>query len=515
MKNLRIALSCLMLWCVSNFPAMAMDAGSVPTKFPIPWAAAATCTTPYASNCYITFPIPTTSSVPCAATLTYGFPPLTTVPTVSGGCGPFNPDMNGILQQLSLWSQWQSAGAAVVYDATFSAAVGGYPSHAVLAQASTPGCVWISGIDNNLSDPDTGGANWFNPCALGGVLTGSPYNAGLAATGVSAGAYPAAGVVVGADGRLTVAAPIPATSTTVNFSLSAVSTADQLVVSVLDSYGDTPTNGSPVVMQFRSSTQGSGAVSLGFARSAMTFTATTGNSLGCVNAAICRLWVVAAYNGGSPALCLYRATSGTTVVGLNQGAVYAGASGTEGSAAQTLYCSSAVSNSPILYLGYIEVVWTSASNWSANPTAIQLMGPGIALPGSAVQGPLYALSPTAEASQTIVPTSAANLIRVTFNVQLGWTSGGSGGAFPTIVLKRGSTQIGYGVDMAVTGLDGQSLSQNAAQTIVDTPATTSSITYTWTNSGAVISTTSSSITVEEIQSSLEPANDNEKWSAAG
>jgi hypothetical protein len=129
---------------------------SIPPKFPIPFAAEAGA--PYIRS------IPEPSQIGIqngAASLTDGFPPLTFTPAGAGGDPPFGADFNGILNQITLWSQFQGAGAAVTYDAAFSAAIGGYPNGAVLATASQTGYFWLSIADNNTSDPETGGANWI------------------------------------------------------------------------------------------------------------------------------------------------------------------------------------------------------------------------------------------------------------------------------------------------------------------------------------------------------------------
>jgi len=84
--------------------------------------------------------------------------------------------MNGALCQISQWTQWQNAGAPTFYDSVFSTAVSGYPAGAVVANASTAGCFWVSTADNNTSNPDTGGANWNASCpggGIGGASTGS------------------------------------------------------------------------------------------------------------------------------------------------------------------------------------------------------------------------------------------------------------------------------------------------------------------------------------------------------
>ncbi|TIR07986.1 MAG: hypothetical protein E5X32_13210, partial [Mesorhizobium sp.] len=133
-----------------------MKISALPTKFAVPFGASA-------SPSYIRA-IPLASQIGIvngAASLTDGFPPLNFLPVGSGGVPPFGQDMNGILKQITQWSQWQNAGGLVPYDAAFSTAIGGYPYGAVLVGA-TAGVVWLSTVDDNTSDPDTGGANWVN-----------------------------------------------------------------------------------------------------------------------------------------------------------------------------------------------------------------------------------------------------------------------------------------------------------------------------------------------------------------
>lgn len=143
-----------------------MIIADVPTKLDIIWASGTTST--YVRS------IPDTSSDPNAASLTLGFPPNTFVDVTSGGEPPDGRDWNGILKVLSAWSQWLSAGGAgaILYDGAFSAAVGGYPKYAMLANASTPGLFWISTADSNTTDPDSSGANWSAfPPAFGSFVS--------------------------------------------------------------------------------------------------------------------------------------------------------------------------------------------------------------------------------------------------------------------------------------------------------------------------------------------------------
>lgn len=157
-----------------------MLASSIPTKFPIPFAADA-------GSGYIR-PIPVASQqgiTPGAASLTDGFPPSTFQPEGSGGIPPFGQDFNGILNQSTAWLQWVNAGAPIIYDGTFSSAIGGYPNGAFIYSASG-GAWWLSTADNNTSDPDTGGANW-QQIAYGQTYAGNPNGnvAGNAGTSIS------------------------------------------------------------------------------------------------------------------------------------------------------------------------------------------------------------------------------------------------------------------------------------------------------------------------------------------
>jgi hypothetical protein len=134
-----------------------MQMSSVPLKFSIPWGASA-------GVGYIR-PIPTPSQItitPGAASLTDGFPPLNFDPVAAGGVPPFGQDMNGILNWVSQWDQWISAGGPVIYDAAFQTQIGGYPMNALVwsASASSNAPMWRSMVDNNTTNPDTGGAGW-------------------------------------------------------------------------------------------------------------------------------------------------------------------------------------------------------------------------------------------------------------------------------------------------------------------------------------------------------------------
>lgn len=133
-----------------------MQRSNVPVKFPIPFANSATTGT-YKRQ------VPTASQIGItagAASLTDGFPPVNFQPLSSGGVPPFGQDENGILFQTTSWIQWLSAGVPTTYDSTFQSAIGGYPQGSIVVSATVALRFWISLVDNNTTNPDTGGANW-------------------------------------------------------------------------------------------------------------------------------------------------------------------------------------------------------------------------------------------------------------------------------------------------------------------------------------------------------------------
>jgi hypothetical protein len=148
--------SSVLLLTATIADAGAMQQASTPPKFPIPWGASA-------GSAYVrSIPAPSQIGVQnCAASLTDGFPPLTFVPASGGGCPPFGQDFNGILKQITQWSQWQQAGAPVFFDSAFSTAIGGYPKGALLTTARfSSGTRWMSLVDNNTVNPDVDPTNW-------------------------------------------------------------------------------------------------------------------------------------------------------------------------------------------------------------------------------------------------------------------------------------------------------------------------------------------------------------------
>ena len=147
-----------------------MKSSDIPTRFNLPFAKNATLG-------YVR-PIPDFSPDPAAASLNLGFPPETATPIEAGGVPPQIADMNGILERATAWSQWQGAGGPVPWDSGFATAINGYPAGAIVQAASGAGNYWYCTADDNITDPDTGGANWTEFNLLGRATLDSPHFTG-------------------------------------------------------------------------------------------------------------------------------------------------------------------------------------------------------------------------------------------------------------------------------------------------------------------------------------------------
>lgn len=111
----------------------------------------------------ITLPVPNASPgapSPNRASFDTGFPSINFQPITAGGQPPSGKDFNGVLFMLSQYAYSMQGGQSIVtHDAATQAAIGGYPINALLAKEGGFG-YWLSIVDANASDPDTGGAGW-------------------------------------------------------------------------------------------------------------------------------------------------------------------------------------------------------------------------------------------------------------------------------------------------------------------------------------------------------------------
>ncbi len=121
-------------------------------------------------------PIPVPSQIavlPGAASFTDGFPPLTMLdPASQGGVPPYGQDMQGLLYMVTWYLAWLQGGGGFYWDAAFVAENTGYAEGAILRSATNDSLQWLSTVDDNATDPDSGGAaNWIALTAGGEYLS--------------------------------------------------------------------------------------------------------------------------------------------------------------------------------------------------------------------------------------------------------------------------------------------------------------------------------------------------------
>lgn len=200
MHKIKIILAIMLAMPLQVF---ALADASAPTKMQIPFGNSA-------GGSYIrTVPVASQIGIQNgAASYTDGFPPLNFTPVNAGGVPPFGQDMNGILNAITSHTRWWAAGGPVYYDGTYQTAIGGYPKGACIQSATTTARIWCSTVDNNTSNPDTGGANWQFPTdAINSTNSTNSVNVTGSAivTGAITSSSPSAGIgyATGACGAVT------------------------------------------------------------------------------------------------------------------------------------------------------------------------------------------------------------------------------------------------------------------------------------------------------------------------
>lgn len=126
----------------------------IPSKFQLPFAANA------GAGYKRVIPV-APSGNPGEASLETGFPPENFTPVSAGGVPPFGQDFNGLLNQATAWNRWAGTGVIPPYDPTWQPLIGGYPKWSMVSSLVEFGLIWISMVDDNLTNPDTGGAGWY------------------------------------------------------------------------------------------------------------------------------------------------------------------------------------------------------------------------------------------------------------------------------------------------------------------------------------------------------------------
>jgi len=223
----------------------------------------------------------------------------------------------------------------------------------------------------------------------------------------------------------------------VNMGLTASVGGSNLTINVVGANGSAPSASNPVMIPFRSTTLTTGTPVWVAITSAQSLVIPSGATLGTSNGVPFRIWLFETYSSGTPqigaAICTVSPTTypcsswettrqtSTTITGLS-------------TSPGTLYTTTGVSNDAVRIIGYAEYAngLTTAGLYASVPTTLQLMGPGVARPGTIIQSPRTDTGAVATGttvipaddtipqntegdqymSQAITPRSTCNLLRV-------------------------------------------------------------------------------------------------------
>lgn len=252
-------------------------------------------------------------------------------------------------------------------------------------------------------------------------------------------------------------------------------------------------------LTFRNTTLNSGLPLVATPAATAAVTIPTGATLGTSNSVPFRIWIFAAYNGGTPIIGVATCSSAAAVfpcaawetIQKTGTAITSGA--TSGG---TLYTSAGTSSDAIRIIGYVDYAsgLGTAGTYVSAPTAVQSCLPPFVCkrPGDIVQS-VYAKAGTL----AITPSAAPNLVRMSAGVNTAVA-----GATSVITYVRTATTL-YTDDIGVSG--GATLQARSSIVLLDSPGTAASVTYSVNQTGSAQGPT---IELDEIMGALDPANDN-------
>jgi hypothetical protein len=271
-----------------------------------------------------------------------------------------------------------------------------------------------------------------------------------------------------------------------------------LTIAVKTLAGVDPSPTDPAFFLFRDASAGYAVIEQ---TAALSITVPSGATLGTVNGYANRIWVGVFNNGGTAVLGVYNSinapnTSSPTILPWDETSPANGTGVTSSStSAQLWYTASTLSSKVLRILGYVESTQSTAGTWATSPSKVQMFGPGVKRPGDTVQEVANFVSATASTTSatfvaltgenvSIIPQSAANVIRVEASGSLNLPTNGSGNTAinGSVQLSRGTTANTnlFGSLATLSDFGGNSSLSMQVPSFVfgyDVPNTVSSVTY--------------------------------------
>lgn len=130
----------------------------------------------------------------------------------------------------------------------------------------------------------------------------------------------------------------------------------------------------PTVLDFRSSTLGSGTVNTRTVSTAISVVVSSGSTLGTINAVQNRLAVLAIDNAGTVELAVVNISGGNQLDETNLISTTAEGGAGAADSASTIYSTTARTNVPYRVVGFVESTQATAGTWATAPSTIQGTG---------------------------------------------------------------------------------------------------------------------------------------------
>jgi hypothetical protein len=198
--------------------------------------------------------------------------------------------------------------------------------------------------------------------------------------------------------------------------------------------GANPSSSDPVDFFFRDATAATGDYVRRRVTAALSVTVASTKTLGTSSATPFKIWLLAVDTGSGVELGVVNCWDGSALFPLNEDR-FVSPTATPGNSAGVIYTTSGQTSKPFRKIGHAsyETGLTTAGTWDASPTKLQLYGLGIASPGDCVQLAISQDGAVAQGttavpdddtipqntegtqfqSRAIVPTSAANILKIT------------------------------------------------------------------------------------------------------
>jgi hypothetical protein len=279
----------------------------------------------------------------------------------------------------------------------------------------------------------------------------------------------------------------------INLGLSASISGGALTLTLTQANSSAPTSSNPVQFPFRSTTPTLGTVTWANVTATQSITIPNGATLGTASGIPFRIWIFEEYNGGTPELAVATCSNTTTVFPcaawentLVTSTTIGGSCGSPCDTAGALLASAGVAADAVRIIGFCEYGsgLPTFGTWSSSCTNLQVFGPGVAKPGSAVQSVYFntAGSTTCTTSayvitavtQNITPSSTANLILA--NAAASTVSNTAGDATNITLTHGAGAAIGQPATVGTTGASVVTKGSASFQ-VLDAPGTVSSENY--------------------------------------